>query len=131
MKKVYLPFIAIAIVITSCSETKNDEILIPVKTFIKERYSALEADGIEIKQKEMSDREAIDELFKLAQKRFSSTNSEIFLNEQDTLLKKLDTLKGETKYYKVQAVKANPDTIVDAIFYFDSNKKLIKTVRNK
>ncbi len=146
--KIAANFIAILVVIfaISCNNNKTEtEVSTPtinirnrvVNTYLTERFTSIELKGFNVKEIELSDREAYNELFdyymeKAAHKSRVGRDPKPYFETADSITKyHIANSKGILLFHKIITTKADPDTIHHSVFYFDHRDSLIKATHYK
>ena len=108
-----------------------------VNDYLTGRFTAVELKGFTIKESELSDREAYDELFEyylgMADHNFKvGRDPSYYFVLADSITRNHSAkADGNLLYHKVIVTKATPDTIHHSVFYFDNNDTLLKATHYK
>lgn len=131
---------------TSCEKDKTQA---TIDKFISEKFTEIELKDVKIDKKEMSDRDAFEEVKDYYYEKMQSEKKErdnnpipetaviynvgieASLKQQNILLDSMAKAKGKRLFTRVIIVRANPDTISHSLLYIDENgnipiKRLIK-----
>ena len=133
-------------VLTSCGKNKSQE---TIDKFISEQFSEIEKKDVKIDKKEMSDRDAFQEVkdyyYKESQSEQRKMNSnpnpetapiyfaviENLMKQESTMLDSLAKSKGKRLFTKAIITRVQEDTISHSILYIDDKgniavKRLLK-----
>lgn len=131
---------------TSCEKDKTQA---TIDKFISEKFTEIELKDVKIDKKEMSDRDAFEEVkdyyYEEMQSEIKERNNnpipesaaiynvgiEAALEHQNSLLDSMAKAKGKRLFTRVIIIRTNPDTISHSLLYIDENgnvpmKRLIK-----
>lgn len=144
-KTILLTIISSALFI-SCKKNKTQA---TIDKFISEKFTEIEVKDIKIDRKEMSDRDAFEEVKDIYYEEMQSeikerdnnpnpesaaiynVGIESALKHQSSLLDSMAKAKGKRLFTRVIITRTNPDTISHSLLYIDENgnvpmKRLIK-----